>query len=47
MADPAVFADQAKLLELSLAYQKAQELGPALYTALEQAEKNYQAADSE
>jgi len=41
MADPAVCADQQKLIELSLQYQKAQEQLPALYANLEKAEADY------
>ncbi|HPF87323.1 MAG TPA: ABC-F type ribosomal protection protein [Candidatus Limiplasma sp.] len=44
MADPEVCRDQDKLLELSLAYQKAQDQQPVLYTALEKAEEAYQSA---
>ena len=47
MADPAVCADQDKLLELSLQYQKAQEQLPALYTALEEAEEKVLEAEDE
>lgn len=47
MADPAVCADQEQLLTLSLEYQKAQELLPALYTALEEAEKRAGDAEEE
>ncbi|MBN1778056.1 MAG: ABC-F family ATP-binding cassette domain-containing protein [Clostridiales bacterium] len=47
MADPAACADQEKLLELSLTYQKAQERLPALYAALEQAEEACQKAEAE
>ncbi len=47
MADPAICADQEKLIELSLQYQKAQEQMPALYTALEEAEETLQEADGE
>ena len=45
MADPKVCADQEKLLELSLQYQKAQELMPALYQELETAEALYREAE--
>ena len=44
MADPAVCMDQEKLLQLSLDYQRAQDRMPALYTALEKAEKEYETA---
>ncbi|HRX08592.1 MAG TPA: ABC-F family ATP-binding cassette domain-containing protein [Candidatus Limiplasma sp.] len=47
MADPAVCADQEKLIELSLQYQKAQEQLPALYTALEEAEEKVLEAEDE
>ncbi len=47
MADPAMYQDQEKLLELSHAYQQAQEASPALYAALEAAEQAWQEADPE
>jgi ATP-binding cassette, subfamily F, member 3 len=47
MADPAVCADQEKLIALSVQYQKAQEQLPALYTALEEAEERLGDAEGE
>ena len=47
MADPAVCEDQEKLLELSRAYQQAQDRQSDLYAALERAEEEYKKAEAE
>jgi len=46
MAEPAMYQDQEKLLELSRAYQQAQEASPTLYATLETAERAYQRAET-
>ena len=47
MADPATYADQGKLLELTQRYQAEQQAQEPLYDTLEQAELAYQEATDE
>lgn len=44
MADPATYADQSRLMALTLEYQQEQDKQEALYDALEQAEAAYEDA---